>query len=341
MILSKRNLRNFVVVSAVILIIYFLWFIRSGLYPFIIAFFLAYLLNPVVCYIESKGLSRRWAIVLIYILLFSILTIGGSKLLPVLVRELDKFGKELPAMIKKSEDFLQFIQWQYQNSILPYSLRLAIDDALLSFEGNIQGFITDVVSGIMGMVGHFIGLVISPVLAFYLLHDWFEIKDELLMIFPSGWRREIVMICKDIDRIVSGIIRGQLAVAVIVGILVTTGLYFLNVKFALLIGILAGLFDVIPYFGALIGAAPAVTLALLDSPWLALKVVVLFLMVHQLEGNIIQPQIIGENVGLHPLSVIFFVFVGGEIGGLTGMLIGVPIAAIIKVFIRHLLKILV
>ncbi|MPM48860.1 hypothetical protein SDC9_95587 [bioreactor metagenome] len=99
--------------------------------------------------------------------------------------------------------------------------------------------------------------------------------------------------------------------------------------------------DIIPYFGAIIGATPAVTLALLHSPILALKVAFLFLIIHQLEGTVIGPKILGESVGLHPLSVIFFVFVGGELGGLPGMLLGVPVAAIVKVVFRHLYKLLV
>jgi predicted PurR-regulated permease PerM len=99
--------------------------------------------------------------------------------------------------------------------------------------------------------------------------------------------------------------------------------------------------DIIPYFGAFIGATPAVTLALLSSPWLALKVVLLFFAIHQLEGSIIGPQIMGDNVGLHPLSVIFFLFIGGELGGIPGMLLGVPIAAVGKVFIRHIIRMLI
>jgi predicted PurR-regulated permease PerM len=183
--------------------------------------------------------------------------------------------------------------------------------------------------------------VISPILAFYLLHDWFKIKEELLTLLPTKYRRETIAIFKDVDKVLSGVIRGQLTVALIVGVLVTIGLYFLHVKYFLLIAILASMLDVIPYFGAFIGATPAVTLALLHSPLLAFKVAILFFAIHQLEGTVIHPRILGENVGLHPLSVIFFVFVGGELGGFIGMLLGVPLAAIGKVFIRHLFNALV
>nr|WP_218039445.1 AI-2E family transporter [Dendrosporobacter quercicolus] len=321
--------------------VYFLWLVRSGLYPFIIGLFLAYLLNPAVCYLETKGFKRLWAILLLYILLFSILLGGGSQLIPLLVRELEDFGAELPQMAAKVAELIQMIQNQYQNAGLPFSMRTALDQAVLRMETETQMFVSAVAQGIVNMLSHAIGLVVSPVLAFYLLHDWYLIKEELLSLLPGRWRTEILSIFKDINKVLNGVIRGQIIIAVFVGMLISTGLYFLNLKYALLIGILAGVLDVIPYFGAIIGAAPAVAMALLFSPVLALKVALLFFVVHQLEGAVIQPKIMGESVGLHPLSVIFFVFIGGEVGGLAGMLLGVPLAAIGKVFIRHFIKLLV
>ncbi|HEY3423306.1 MAG TPA: AI-2E family transporter [Negativicutes bacterium] len=341
MVITKRGIRLILVVGSIVGIINFLWLVRSGLYPFIIALFLAYLLNPAVCYLEKKGLKRLSAIILLYLVLFGVLIIGASRLLPLLVVELESFSNELPHMVNNIQELMQLFQRQYQNSALPYSLRLALDNALLALETEVQLFTANMVDGIINIVNHAVGLAISPILAFYLLHDWCMIKEELLLLLPGRWRPEIVLAFKDADKVLGGVIRGQVIVALIVGTLVTGGLYFLNVSFALIIGILAGMLDVIPYFGAFIGATPAVTLALLESPWLAAKVAILFFMIHQLEGTVISPKIIGENVGLHPLSVIFFVFVGGEIGGLTGMLLGVPVAAIAKVFISHVIKVLV
>lgn len=341
MINTKRVVRIATILLIVFIGCYFLWLVRNGLYPFIIALFLAYLLNPAVAHVERKGINRVWAIIIVYIFLFGALSFAGIKLVPLLIKELENFAHEIPQMSNIGQQFLENFQTQYQNSALPYSLRIAFDKALLLLENEVQTFTTAVVTGIINSVSYFIGIVISPVLAFYLLHDWKELQDKLMLFLPSKWRYEIIAVVREIDRVLNGLIRGQLLIALLVGILVSTGLYFLNVKYALLIGILAGMLDIIPYFGAIIGATPAVTLALLHSPLLAFKVAVLFLIIHQLEGTVIGPKILGESVGLHPLSVIFFVFVGGEFGGLPGMLLGVPIAAIIKVIFRHLYKILV
>jgi sporulation integral membrane protein YtvI len=340
-VVTKLVVRVSLIVAVLTLCGYFLWLVKSGLYPFIIALFLAYLLNPAVAHIEQKGFSRSWSIIIVYSVLFGALTLGAIKIVPILIKELENFAREIPSMAATGQQLLEQFQAQYQNSSLPFSLRIAFDKALLTLENELQGFTASIVDGIINSVSYFIGIVISPVLAFYLLHDWREIREKLLLFIPGKWRNQIIIIVRDIDKVLNGLIRGQLLVAFLVGILVSAGLYLLNVRFALLIGILAGLLDIIPYFGAIIGATPAVTLALLHSPILALKVVILFLIIHQLEGTVIGPKILGESVGLHPLSVIFFVFVGGELGGLPGMLLGVPVAAIVKVVFRHLYKLFV
>lgn len=341
MIIEKKHVRIFIAMLLLLFVLYFFWLVRNGLYPFFIGFFLAYLLNPSVGYLEHKGISRLWAIFIVYILLFVIIIIGSSQIIPLLIKELENFAKEIPAITSKVEEVFQDLQWQYQNSLLPLSMRLALDNVLVTLENTVQEFIMSIMNGILNLLSHLIGLVISPILAFYLLYDWYKIKDELLNLLPAKYRRETIAVFKDVDKVLSGVIRGQLTVAFLVGILVSLGLYFLRVKYYLLIGILAGMLDVIPYFGAFIGATPAVTLALLESSVLAIKVAVLFFIIHQLEGSVIHPHILGENVGLHPLSVIFFVFVGGELAGFTGMLLGVPVAAIGKVFIKHLFNLLV
>ncbi|MDT8901042.1 AI-2E family transporter [Anaeroselena agilis] len=341
MVITRTTIRAALLLFFALLAAYFLWLVRGGLYPFIIAFFLAYLLNPAVGYLEGKGIKRVWAIAWVYVLLFACLFVVGSWLIPVLIRELEGFGQELPAMIAKGEELVVALQSQYQQSALPHSLRAALDNGLTTLQASLQSFVAGIVGGIMHMLTHFIGLAISPVLAFYLLHDWHELSAAVLRTLPARWRHETVLILRDVDGVLSGVIRGQVTVAIIVGILVSTGLYLLDVRYALIIGILAGALDIIPYFGAFIGATPAVTVALLTSPLLAFKVGLLFFVIHQLEGTVIGPKILGDNIGLHPLSVIMFLFIGEELGGLMGMLLGVPAGAVGKVLLSHLFRILI
>lgn len=341
MLITRRSLIIGILIVLAMLAVLFLWQVRGGLYPFVIAFLLAYILNPAVDWLTAKGFKRVWAIALLYLAVFSVVIVGGSSLVPLLVRDLEAFGRELPLMTAKGEELLYAIQWHYQHSALPPSLRTSLDQGLISMQAAAQGFVASVVAAILGLLSHIIGLVISPVLAFYLLHDWHELSEAALGLLPTSWRQEAIQVGRDVDKVLSGVIRGQLTIAVIVGILVSVGLYLLGVRYALIIGILAGMLDIIPYFGAFIGAAPAVTVALLDSPLLALKVTLLFFIIHQTEGTIIGPKILGENVDLHPLTVIFCLFVGEEVAGLAGMLLGVPVAGVAKVLCRHLLRLFV
>jgi sporulation integral membrane protein YtvI len=341
MLISRTTARAAMLACVALLAAYFLWMVRGGLYPFVIAFFLAYVLNPAVGYLEGKGMKRVWAIACVYFLLFTGLFVVGSRLVPVFVRELESFGQDLPQMTAKGEELIISLQSQYQQSALPHSLRIALDDGLRTLQAELQALVAGVVDGIVHALTHFVGLAISPVLAFYLLHDWHELIAAVLRTLPARWRHETVLVLRDIDKVLAGVIRGQVTVAVIVGVLVSVGLYLLGVRYALIIGILAGLLDIIPYFGAFIGATPAVTVALLYSPWLALKVALLFFVIHQLEGTIIGPKILGENVGLHPLAVILFLFIGEELGGLPGMLLGVPAGAVGKVLLGHLLRLMI
>jgi len=340
MSVNKGIIKKIVLLCILIAIIYFFWLVRSILYPFIVGLFLAYSMNPIVCYIEVKGIKRVWAIIIVYILLFGLLIIGGSQLLTLLIKDIEGFYQELPHIVQRIDELLLTLQSHYQNSELPYSFRLSVDEALLSIENDMQYFMSQLISSIINFTKKFIGLAISPILAFYILHDWHNMQEQLLKLLPGRYRTECILFFRDVDKVLSGIIRGQLTVACIVGVFVTLGLYLLQLKFAFMIGLLAAIFDIIPYFGPIIGAAPAVMLAVLQSPWLMGKVILLFFVIQQIEGNIIHPHIIGENIGLHPITVIFFVFVGGEMGGVVGMLLGVPIAAIGKVFIRHAIKLL-
>ncbi|MCX7780560.1 MAG: AI-2E family transporter, partial [Negativicutes bacterium] len=141
MSITRRGLRIAFVIAGMLALFIFLWSVRHGLYPFIIAFFLAYLLNPAVCYLERKGLSRSGAILVTYAVVFSVIIFGGSRLFPVVIRELESFSKELPAMVNAVEQQIQEIQSKYQNSTLPYSLRVALDERLMALEYEGQAYV--------------------------------------------------------------------------------------------------------------------------------------------------------------------------------------------------------
>jgi predicted PurR-regulated permease PerM len=333
--ITKRRLRIAILILIGLSILYFLWLVRGSLYPFLIAFAIAYVLNPAVLVLTRRGTPRIPAIIIVYATLGSIVGIFVVFLAPILIRELSDFTATVPEFTRRMQILIEEIRIRYDSAVLPDVLRPIIDESIAEIQIGLQQFVRDIFDALLSLVTHALGLLIAPILAFYILNEWKEIGQTIREFIPIAWRREFLLMMEEIDTVLSGVIRGQLTVGLLVMVLVSIGLYFLGLEFAILIGIFAGLLDVVPYFGAVVGAVPAITLAVLQSPGMVLKVILLFLLVHQLEGSILAPKILGDNVGLHPLTVIFALLVGGELYGFLGLLLAVPIAAILKVIAKH------
>jgi predicted PurR-regulated permease PerM len=176
-------------------------------------------------------------------------------------------------------------------------------------------------------------------LAFYILLDLDRLRDTLVRMFPQRHRDRTALVLADIDSVVGGFVRGQLIVGAIVGILVTLLLIVFQIKYALLIGVFAGIVDMVPYVGAVAGAVPAVLLAIFEhGPVWALGLALGFALLYELEGHIIAPAIVGQRVGLTPLMVIVAVLIGAELGGIGGMFVSVPVAGIIRVLWKRFMR---
>lgn len=323
-----------------ILAVYAVWRLRNALYPFVLAFLLAYLLNPLVEFCQRKGCTRLTAIILVYLWLVIVAGLGFFLVAPRLVHDIYAFLERLPQFVHTLEDAAFTAEQHYQSIELPAAVKAAADEALLSLEAAIRGFFRSLLTNMLALVSHSLGILISPVLAFYMLCDWYAIKHSLLAKLPFYWQTTAAEALTELDQVLSGVIRGQLLTATLVGVFATSGLYLMGIPFAFLSGMFAAVTDIIPYFGSLAGAVPAFVFALAESPAAALKTGILFMVIHQLEGVIIQPYIVGDEAGLPPLAVIFAVFVGGELAGAVGMLLAVPLAAIGKVIYKYVRKIL-
>lgn len=340
-IMKRRFVIFALLFAGTLFVVYFIWHVRQVLYPFVLAMLIAYILHPLIDQLEKRKIARGWAILLTYAVILGGLAECLLQVIGPIARQLDQFGREVPALTMQVEHFSGILQDRYEQSALPASLRVAFDSAIATTGQRVQDFVNDIVNGCLQLFSHLIGILLAPVLSFYILLDWPHMKRKIYHFVPRRGRRRLGMLINDIDRVLNGVIRGQLVVALAVGVCVTAGLFYLHVPYAILVGIVAGLLDVIPYFGAFFGALPAVALAALTSPWLAVKVGVLFFIIHQLEGTIIGPKIMGESVGLSPVTVIFSLFVGGEFWGVAGMLFAVPFAAVLKVVWYHLFAYLV
>ncbi|MFZ5633058.1 MAG: AI-2E family transporter [Bacillota bacterium] len=330
---NRKNYRRAFIVLLVILALYGIFLVREILVSFLLAGMLAYLFNPLVDRLESRGTGRTGAILLVYAAAAIIATATALYGVPRMVGQLNSLVVAIPAYTVQVQKISQDIDSRYARAGLPQEMKKIIDGRINWLEERVLALVNRVISGIVSLLGQLFSILLAPVLAFYMLRDFSRFKEDFFSVVPHRWQNEVVILAGEINRVLDSYIRGYLLVCLIVGVLTGAAMFLLGLEFALLLGLFAGLTELIPYFGPFIGFLPAVSLALLKSKWLALKVVLAFLIIQQLEGNVISPKILGDRVGLHPLAVIMALLVAGELFGLPGMLLAVPAAAILRILI--------
>ncbi len=325
--LSQR-LRLALMVLVVLATSYFLYLVRQVMTPFAVAVVLAYLVFPAVRRMETLGIGRAYAIALVYV---GMAVVGGVFFyyaVPATVREVGEVGALIPQYVGQAEEMAHRVEnmaWEAD------SLERVIDETVEKGRNFLYGLFRRFVEGIFGLVRSALSLVFAPILAFYLMKDWEKIRDGFLDILPVRARQDAVRLGSDIDRVLKDFIKGHLLVAVLVGTMTGLGAALLQVKFALLIGLICAVAELFPYFGPILGAVPSVALAYAQSPRLAVYVVLIILLVQQVEAGVLSPRILGGKVGLHPLIVVFALLAGGHLYGIWGMLLAVPVAAVTKI----------
>ncbi len=313
-----------------------LYRVRGILTPFLLAFALSYLMNPVVTYLEKRGAPRGLGTLVIYVGFTLFVTLFALYLVPRFLVQLERLAEVLPEQAGSIQSHLAGFYLRFSRFNIPEPVKGAIDNGIERAEEALAGFVERALGSVPGLLPRLGLLILVPVLAFYLTMDFPELKMWLLSWIPDRWRSDIVGLMIEMDNSLGSFIRGQLLISAIVGILIAVGLSIIGVDFALIIGLIAGIFNIVPYFGPIIGAVPAVVFALLRSPLTAVYVVLLFAIVNQVESSIISPNILGEHVGLHPVTVIFSIISGGYLFGILGVILAVPVTSIVKVTLRYI-----
>lgn len=310
---------------------YFLYLLRGLVPSFLFAAALTYLLQPVVTALRRRGTPVVPAILIVYLALMVICVGLALYGLPRTVGQLNHLLESIPVYTARVEEFTASIQDYYSRAGLPPGIKRILDERVRRAEESLLQMVAGLIAGSLGLAGSLLNIFLAPVLAFYLLKDGARFKEKMLALIPVSWHRDLLELGGEINRVLNSFIRGYLLVCLIVGALTGIAMALLGLEFALMLGIFAGLTELIPYFGPVIGAVPALALALLRSRWLAFKVLLAVFVIHQLEGNLISPRILGQRVGLHPLAVIVALMIGGELHGLAGMLLAVPAAAVLRI----------
>lgn len=315
------------------------WAVRAILLPFILAMVLAYLMAPVVEVIASRmRIHRVLAILVVYAILASGVALVVVYAVPVLIQQSVQLIRQVPKFAVGIQGNWDYWLTRFHQAPIPPSIRTAIQATGSHLQGDLLKWLKSLLHVLFGLVPGVLSLLIAPILAFYVLKDLARIRRRFWLLVPVEWHGAVFKLGFDIDRALNGFIRGQLIVALVVGLLSTLWMLLLGMPDAVLVGALAAITDVIPYVGPIAGAIPAVALALARSPLEAVWVVAGFILIHQLEGAVIGPKVVGDSVGLHPLVVVFAILAGGDLAGLSGVLLGVPVAAVLRVFLTHLYR---
>ena len=334
--------------GAVVLLL--LYLVHEVLLPFVLSGVFVYLLAPAVDYLSSKSigklrLSRGVSVVLVFMGFVGGLSLLALLVLPPVYQELLKIVNDTPAQIEQFR-LVTLPNWTHRLEALTlrYNLDINVDAFIQETLENLYLSARLQVDALPENMRKVFGVLFSTLSSFlvifivtiFVLIDLPRIKATLLEMVPLHYRDSAISLMRSIDRDLSGTIRGQLLICVINGTLTTVALLLLNVKFAITIGFIAGVFSLIPVFGAVISTIPAVLIALTQSLWTALAVVGVIILIHLIEANMLNPKILGHTVELHPAIIIFAIIVGEHFFGVMGLLFGVPVAAIVRSVIHFI-----
>jgi putative permease len=328
--------RVFLIILAIAFIVFAFPYIKDVLIMFIIAWLLSVLLSPLVNFLEHKGLGRGWAILIVMIIIFAVVGFSFSLLVPRIIRTVESIISKLQSDVitdytLKIEDFFEK---NFNNAELARNVTATLNDLGLKLLGSLGEFFKSVGSFLASMV-------IIPFITFFLIKDARRFKRAFISQVPNRYFELTLSILHKIGNQVGKYIQGQATDALIVGILSIIGLYIINLVFDgplpyfVLIGMFAGLANLIPYLGPVFGAVPALIIAILNNPpnlgLVLIWIIIVFILVQAIDNAFVSPMVVSKSVNMHPLTVVVAVIIGGNIAGAMGMLFAVPFTGILKV----------
>ncbi|WP_417519537.1 AI-2E family transporter [Minwuia sp.] len=324
----------------------FIWLLRDMLLPFVVGMGIAYLCDPLADRLERWGLSRSQATTLITLTSLTVFIIALLLFIPLIVRQTSDLLAALPDYMERASQLLNMMASNLVEAaenrgvdVTDGNGKFALKDyasQAINFFGKLAG---DVVRGGAALLNFFSLLVITPIVTFYLLLEWDRIVEKISSWLPKRHADEIRDIAGRIDRTLAGFVRGQGTVCLFLIVFYAVGLSVIGLKFGFVIGLMSGALSFIPFVGAIFGAIASIGLALVqfwpgDTTSIIL-VVVLYIVGQVLEGYILTPKLVGDSIGLHPVWVMFGVLAGGVLFGFVGMLLALPVSAVIGVLARY------
>ncbi|MDO6850943.1 AI-2E family transporter [Priestia megaterium] len=315
-------------------------FIKTIALPIILAGICFYLFNPLVDFLERKGVKRIISILVLYIVIIGALAIIISSVIPPLKNQVDRLIDNIPEL---THDVQHAVTNLSNNRYVEQGLQSAntdLDKLSTDVSKHLSKYVSGFSSGIVNFVGTITEIILSvavlPFILFYLLKDGKNLPNYIVKLLPNRSRPEAKFILADMNHALSAYIRGQIFVAICIGVLLFIGYLIIGLDYALLLAIIAMVTNVVPYLGPIIAIIPAIIIAFITSPFMLVKLAIVWAVVQLLEGKVISPQIMGRSLDIHPITVIFVILTAGNLFGIIGIILAVPGYAVLKVIITHI-----
>ncbi|MCE7790924.1 AI-2E family transporter [Salipaludibacillus sp. CUR1] len=305
--------------------------------PFLFAGFIIYLLHPVVEKLEKANIPRPLSIFIIFSL-FLVLTVAGLlKASPYIIEEGRELLTQLPELAGTYREFT--VEFTNQAAFLPDTFQQRMDNWISRGEGWVAGALEELGAALVSLLDWALLLIVIPFIVFYGLKDFPLLKNTSWYLTPKKMRRNGKQLIMAVDQTLGSYIRGQLIVCIVVGLLAWGAFWVIDMPYGTLLAIFIGVTNIIPYFGPILGAVPVILLALTESFQLVLLGIAAVFIIQIVEGNILAPVIVGKSIHTHPLLIIFALVIGNEMGGIIGLILAVPVLAVLKVLLLHSRKI--
>lgn len=317
-------------------------FIEIILLPMILTGLLYYLLNPIVDWLENLKVPRTISISIVFFLIVLLLVWGLGVAIPSIQKQIVSFAKNVPAYIQSIEkhvtDLLQDNRFaQFRPTVI--TIMNQLNEQVVSFAQKLSSSAVDWASNIISTASQIIvAILIMPFILFYLLRDGQSLKGHITKYLPTKWREPIGTVLSDVNSQLSNYVRGQITVAVVVAIMFSILFSIIGLSYPITLGIVAGFLNLIPYLGSFLAMIPAVILGLVAGPFMLVKVLIVFAVEQTIEGRFVTPLIIGNSLNIHPITILFVLLTSGQMFGVLGVLLGIPIYASIKVVLQAIFE---
>lgn len=313
--------------------------ISSVLMPFVIALLLYYLLNPVIDFLEKRKVKRIWGVALLFVVLLGLLVLLVGTLIPLLSEQFSSLVENFPSFI----DSITSAASGWLDDI-PYGEQVESfinegESFVSQIPDNLNNYLTNGLSGVSTVVSSVTNIVVTlvtfPLILFFLLKDEKKMSTAVLSAVPPKWREDILRVASEINSQVGSYVKGQLIIATSIGVMMFIGFQIIGLEYSGILAIIAGFTSIIPYIGPTLAFVPAVVIALMDSWTMVLLLILVWMVVQFIDGNLIEPNVMGKQLNVHPLTIIVVLLVIGDLLGIFGLIFGVPIYAISKVIVVH------